>query len=249
MDTSRTTLITGAASGIGAATAMRVAAWSSIAVADRDLQGAEKIAARIVSAGGKAMAVEVDVQDRTSVASMVECVTRELGAIQGLFNNAGINIRQGIDSVTARDWDAVITTHVKGTLLVSQAVLPQMLARGSGAVVNSGSDFSVIGVPGLAAYCAAKTAVFSMTKAMAVEFTSRGIRINAVGPGPIDTPMLRSGTEEEVRTRLEDYRERIPMKRLGRPEEVAAVVDFLLSERASYIAGQIVHPNGGTVMW
>lgn len=249
MVASRTTLITGAASGIGAATASRVAAWSAVAVADRDLQGAEKTAARIASAGGRAMAVEVDVQDRSSVVAMVERVTSELGAIHGLFNNAGINIRQGIDDVTERDWDAVIATHVKGTLLVSQAVLPQMLARGSGVVVNSASDFSVIGVPGLAAYCAAKTAVYSMTKAMAVEFTSRGIRINAVGPGPIDTPMLRAGTEDEVRSRLENYRERIPMKRLGRPEEVAAVVDFLLSERASYIAGQIVHPNGGTVMW
>lgn len=249
MDAARTILVTGAASGIGAATASRVAGWTAVAVADRDLRRAEQTAARIASAGGRAMAVEVDVQDRSSVLAMVERVTSELGAIHGLFNNAGINIRQGIDDVTEQDWDAVIATHVKGTLLVSQAVLPQMLARGSGAVVNSASDFAVVGVPGLVAYCAAKTAVYSMTKAMAVEFTSRGIRINAVGPGPIDTPMLRMGTEEEVRSRLDNYRERIPMKRLGMPEEVAAVVDFLLSERASYIAGQIVHPNGGTVMW
>jgi 3-oxoacyl-[acyl-carrier protein] reductase len=245
----KTILITGAASGIGAATALRMSALCDVVLADRNLAGAEEIAGRIRSSGGSALATQVDVTSRASVKRMTEQVLGERSAVHGLFNNAGINIRQGIDAITAPDWDQVLATHVKGTLLVSQALLPQMLARGSGVVVNSASDFSIIGAPGLAAYCAAKTAVYSLTKAMAVEFTVRAIRVNAVGPGPIDTPMLRAREPAAVQARLDNYRERIPMKRLGRPEEVAALVDFLMSDRSSCVAGQIVHPNGGTVMW
>jgi NAD(P)-dependent dehydrogenase (short-subunit alcohol dehydrogenase family) len=242
-------LITGAGSGIGAATARRLAARSPIVIADKSKVSADKVAAEITAAGGKAWGLEVDVTSAASVKAMAGEATRAAGPISGLFNNAGINIRQAIDDIGEADWDAVINTHVKGTLLVSQAIVPQMLERGRGVVVNSASDFSIIGVPGLAAYCAAKTAVYSLTKAMAVEFTAKGVRVNAIGPGPIDTPMLRSGPAQEVDKRLAFYRDKIPMKRLGRPEEVAALVDFLMSERSAYMAGQIVHPNGGTVMW
>lgn len=244
-----TILITGAGSGIGAATARRLAARSAVAVADRNKAAADKVVGEIVAGGGKALAVEVDVASAASVKAMAAELAAKAGPIEGLFNNAGINIRNPIDAITEADWDAVLNTHVKGTMLVSQAVLPQMLERKRGAIVNSASDFSIIGMAGNAAYVAAKTAVYAMTKAMAVEFTSRGVRVNAVGPGPIDTPLLRSGPKEDVERRLALHSQRIPMKRLGRPEEVAAVVDFLLSERAGYVAGQIVHPNGGTVMW
>ncbi len=245
-----TILVTGGGSGIGAATARRVAAWSPVVVADKNKANADKVAAEIVAGGGTALAVEVDVSSAVAVKAMMAHLATRAGPIKGLFNNAGINIRQGIGEIEEADWDAVINTHVKGVLLVSQAVLPQMLARGRGVVVNTASDYSIIGVPGLAAYCAAKTAVYALTKAMAIEFTSRGIRINAVGPGPIDTPLLRSGrAPADAEARLAIHREKIPMKRLGRPEEVAAVVDFLMSDRSSYIAGQIVHPNGGMVMW
>jgi 3-oxoacyl-[acyl-carrier protein] reductase len=117
-------------------------------------------------------------------------------------------------------------------------------------IVNSSSDYAVIGVRDLAAYCAAKTAVYSMTKAMAVEFTAKGIRVNAVGPGPIDTPLLCAGrSPDEAAARLEMHKANIPMRRLGQPEEVAAVVDFLMSERSAYIAGQLLQPNGGMVVW
>lgn len=244
-----TILITGGGSGIGAATARRLAKRSAVVVADRNKAAAETVAAGINAEGGKAFAVEVDVTSAASVKAMAAEAARVAGPIEGLFNNAGINIRQPIDAIGEADWDAVVNTHVKGTLLVSQAVVRGMVERKRGVVVNSASDFSIIGVAGLAAYCAAKTAVYSLTKAMAVEFTSLGVRVNAIGPGPIDTPMLRSGPEAEVEKRLAFYREKIPMKRLGRPEEVAALVDFLMSDRSPYMAGQIVHPNGGTVMW
>lgn len=243
-------LITGGGSGIGAASARRMAAWSPIVVADRNKKAADGVAAEINAGGGKAFAVEVDVSSASSVKAMMSAIPGAAGPVKGLFNNAGINVRQPIDQITEEGWDAVINTHVKGLLLVSQAVLPQMLAAKRGVVVNTASDYSIIGVPGLGAYCAAKTAIYSLTKAMAVEFTHQGIRVNAVGPGPIDTPLLRSGrSPADAAARLEMHKAKIPMKRLGKPEEVAAVVDFLMSERSSYIAGQIIHPNGGLVMW
>ena len=243
-------LITGGGSGIGAATAKRLADRHVVVIADRNKAAADAVAADIVSAGGKAFAVEVDVSSAASVKAMMAAIPEVARPLDGLFNNAGINIREPIDEITEVGWDAVVNTHVKGVLLVSQAVLPEMLAAKRGVVVNTASDYSIIGAPGLGAYCAAKAAVYSLTKVMAMEFTSRGIRVNAVGPGPIDTPMLRAGrAPAEAEARLEMHKAKIPMKRMGRPEEVAAVVDFLLSERASYIAGQIIHPNGGLVMW
>ena len=243
-------LVTGGASGIGAATARRLAARGRVVVADRNVDGARKVAAYISGSGGKAIPVEVDVSSSGSVGAMMRTIDRDVGQIDGLFNNAGITKRQRIEDITEEAWDAIIATHVKGVFLVSQAVLPQMVARRSGVVVSTASDFSVVGAPGAAAYAAAKTAIYAMTKAMAVEFTHLGIRVNAIGPGPIDTPLLRVGREgAELEAALERNRQRVPMKRLGRPEEVAAVVDFLMSERSSYIAGQIIHPNGGAVMW
>lgn len=243
-------LVTGGASGIGAATARRLAARGPVVVADRNVHGARKVAADISGSGGKAIPVEVDVSSSASVSAMMRTIDRDVGQIDGLFNNAGITKRQRIEDITEEAWDAIIATHVKGVFLVSQAVLPQMVARRSGVVVSTASDFSVVGAPGAAAYAAAKTAIYAMTKAMAVEFTHLGIRVNAIGPGPIDTPLLRVGREgAELEAALERNRQRVPMKRLGRPEEVASVVDFLMSERSSYIAGQIIHPNGGAVMW
>ena len=246
-----TILITGGGSGIGAATARRLARRAPVIVADLNKPAADSVAGEIAAAGGKALAVEVDVSSKASVAAMMQAVERAgTGPVEGLFNNAGINLRQPVAEIVEADWDRMMAVHVKGVLLVSQAVLPQMLGRKRGAVVNTASDYSIVGVTGLGTYCAAKTAIYAMTKAMAVEFTAKGIRVNAVGPGPIDTPLLRAGrSPAEAEARFAMHREKIPMKRLGKPEEVAAVVDFLLSDRASYIAGQLVHPNGGMVIW
>ena len=145
----------------------------------------------------------------------------------------------------------MIGVHVKGTFLCCQATLRRMRDEGAGgAIVTMSSDYAVMAVPGGAAYCAAKAAIHSLTKSIAQEFAPDGIRINALGPGPIDTPILRSGrTEEEYEQARGRLAESLPIGRLGRPEEVAAVVDFLLSERSSYITGQIIHPNGGQLTW
>ncbi len=243
-------LITGGGSGIGRASAARLASRGAVIVADRDGAAAEAVAADIRSRDGNAIGVEVDVSSRDSVDAMMQRIKSSIGPVDALFNNAGVSIRQRISDITELAWDTLIAVHVKGVLLVSQAVLPDMLAAGRGVIVNSASDFSVAGAPGAPAYAAAKSAVYSLTKAMAVEFTSAGIRVNAVGPGPIDTPMLRCGrSPAAAEAAMKANQQRTAMKRLGRPEEVARVVDFLISPRSSYIAGQIIHPNGGTLTW
>jgi 3-oxoacyl-[acyl-carrier protein] reductase len=139
---------------------------------------------------------------------------------------------------------------VKGTFFTAQAVLPQMFARRHGAILTMSSDFAVIGMPAAPAYAAAKTAVYSLTKALALECAPFDVRVNALGPGPIDTPLLKGGRSGKV---WDDASQillnGVPMRRFGEPEEVAAVADYLLSDQASYITGQLVQPNGGQVMW
>jgi 3-oxoacyl-[acyl-carrier protein] reductase len=177
-------------------------------------------------------------------------VIEQFGKIDCLFSNAGVNARSTVANMTLAQWTSLIDTHVTGTFHFCQAVLPQMVKQKSGAIVVTSSDFAIVGVANAANYCAAKTALYSFTKSLALEFAADGIRVNAIGPGPIDTPLLRAGrTAEEFDNARKAFESRLPIKRLGQPEEVAAVVDFLLSDRASFITGQLIQPNGGQVMW
>ena len=243
-------LITGAASGIGRASAKRMAETMHVVVADRDADGAAETVAMIAAAGGSATAVEVDVSDSASVRAMKDRVDQDVGPIHKAFFAAGIFIRGVVGEIPEDDWDRMIDIHVKGTFLGCQAVLPDMCTAGKGAIVNMSSDFAVMAVPGAAAYMAAKAAIYSLTKSLALEFAPQGIRVNALGPGPIDTPILKSGrTEAEWQAVRKLHGDNLPIGRLGQPEEVASVLNFLLSDRASYITGQIIHPNGGQLMW
>ena len=241
-------LITGAASGIARAAAKRLAGRMTVYAADIDEAGLGETVDEIAASGGDAKAIPVDVSDRESVETMVAAVD---GAVDAAFFAAGIHIRGTAETVSEEDWDRMIDVHVKGTFLCCQATLRRMRAQATGgAIVTMSSDYAVMAVPGGAAYCAAKAAIHSLTKSIAQEFAPDGIRINALGPGPIDTPILKSGrTDEEYEQARKRLADNLPIGRLGRPEEVAAVVDFLLSERSSYITGQIVHPNGGQLTW
>ncbi len=221
-----------------------------VIAADRNLDGVTALAEGLRRDGHTAYPVQVDVRSRESVGDMMRKIARDVGPILALFNNAGINRRARVEDITAEDWAAVIATHVKGMFLCAQAVLPQMCDRQGGVIVNTSSDFAIMGVAGIAAYAAAKSAVYSLTKSLALEFAPFGIRVNALGPGAIDTPLLRAGrSEAEAQAHFADVAQRVPMGRLGQPDEVAAVLEFLLGDRSSYITGQMIHPNGGQLMW
>ncbi|PPR09351.1 MAG: 3-oxoacyl-[acyl-carrier-protein] reductase FabG [Alphaproteobacteria bacterium MarineAlpha11_Bin1] len=243
-------LITGAGSGIGRAAALRMSQNMHIVAADWNEDSAATTVALIEAKGGSATTIHVDVSDRNSVSAMKTCIESTIGSVHAAFFAAGIFIRGVVGHIPEEEWDRMINIHVKGTFLCCQAVLPGMIAVGKGAIVNMSSDFAVMAVPGAAAYMTAKSAIYSLTKTIAIEFAPHGIRVNALGPGPIDTPILTSGrTPEEYEQARITLADKLPLGRLGQPDEIAAVLDFLLSDRSSYITGQIIHPNGGQLMW
>jgi len=246
----RVTVITGGGSGMGRATALRLARNSDqVCICDLKSDAVTSTAEQIRTEGGSAFIGVLDVRDQAQVNAWIAQVIEKFGQIDCLFSNAGVNARATVANMTLAQWQLLIDTHVTGTFNFCQAVLRHMVERKSGAIVITSSDFAIVGVPNAANYCAAKTALYSLTKSLALEFAPH-IRVNAIGPGPIDTPLLRANrTAEEFESARRTFESRLPMKRLGQPEEVAAVVDFLLSDRASFITGQLLQPNGGQVMW
>jgi 3-oxoacyl-[acyl-carrier protein] reductase len=244
------TVVTGAASGIGRAAALRLAARGDVVAAvDLDETGLARLRGAILAAGGETIVRTADVLALDALEAFCEEVRAGHGPIRYAFSNAGVDRRKTMLEMSRDDWDVVLQTHVTGAFNLCRAVLPQMLGAG-GAIVLMASDFAIAGLRGQANYAAAKTATYSLAKSLAIEFARFGIRVNAVGPGPIDTPLLRAGrTGEQWEDALRMFRARVPMGRLGSPEEVAGAVDYLLDDRSSYVTGQLLQPYGGQVMW
>jgi 2-hydroxycyclohexanecarboxyl-CoA dehydrogenase len=241
-------LVTGGASGIGAATARRLAAEGArVAIADLDLAGARQVAGEVDGA-----AVEMDVADVASVQAGVAAAGEAVGPPDVLVNNAGTD-RFGWFSHTDEEiWDVVLGVNLKGVLAVTHATLPGMHERGGGAIVNVASEAGRVGSQGSATYSAAKAGVIGFTKAIALESARYGVRCNAVAPGPIDTPLLNAAPEQlgELGARLrQGMIDSTALRRIGQPDEVAAVIAFLASDDASYVTGQTLNVSGGLSMW
>jgi 2-hydroxycyclohexanecarboxyl-CoA dehydrogenase len=237
----RNAVVTGGGSGIGRACAIALAAeGAAVAVWDLDGPGAEETLATIREAGGKGIAVQGDCAETGPVAESAARTRAELGPVTVLVNNAGITKYKAFVELTEEEWDETIQIDLKGPFLVTKAIIGDMLAAGWGRIVNISSSSTQSGSPNMAHYVAAKGGVIGFTKALALEFVEQGITVNNVPPGFVDTPLMRRTISD-----VEASAARMPMKRAGRPEDVAAAVVYLTSEQAAYVTGHTLSVNGG----
>ena len=240
--TAGTAIVTGAGSGIGRAIALRLAADGyKVMVNDFRAAAASVVAAEI---GAGARSIGGDVSDVDDVAAMVAETEAAFGAVTHLVNCAGPVHQARFQNLTVEDFDRMIAVHLRGTFLCTRAVIDKMLARKSGVIVNIASQLGQIGGVELVHYSAAKAGIIGMTKALAREVSAQGIRVNAVAPGPINTPLVRSLSEDWQLAKAAE----LPLGRFGEPEEVAEAVSFLCSPSASLFVGQTLGPNSGDVM-
>jgi 3-oxoacyl-[acyl-carrier protein] reductase len=248
MSTQRVAIVTGAARGIGAATAKRLAAEGhAVAVLDLDEGSCAGTVDAITAAGGRAIAVGVDVSKADQVEAAVQRVADELGAPTILVNNAGVIRDNLIFKMTEDDWDTVMSVHLKGSFLMTRAVQAHMSAEKYGRIVNLSSS-SAQGNRGQANYSAAKAGLQGFTKTLAIELGRFNVTANAVAPGFIQTDMTRS-TAERIGVPFEDFiahsASQIPVQRVGQPEDIAATIAFLTSEEAGFVSGQVIYVAGG----
>ncbi|MGW7544223.1 SDR family NAD(P)-dependent oxidoreductase [Streptomyces sp. NPDC054770] len=234
-------VVTGGARGIGQAVATVLAAQGAkVAVWDLDLGGAEKTVTAIQETGGTAIAVGGDAAEAAAVSAAAGRTRAELGPVTILVNNAGITAYQPFTNITEDAWDRMIGINLKGPFLVTRELVPDMLEAGWGRVVNISSSSAQTGAPAMAHYAASKGGVIGLTRALAIEFADKGITVNHVPPGFIDTPLVRQGPID-----VDAVAQTMPMKRAGRPEDVAYAVAYLASEEAGYVTGQTLSTNGG----
>jgi 3-oxoacyl-[acyl-carrier protein] reductase len=237
----RVALVTGAGGGIGEATARRFAReGATVVVNDVDLELAWPLVTELQKAGVPALPIAADVTARTDVEAMVNRVVREFGRLDVLVNNAGVNRDAMSHKMTEEQWDQVLAVNLKGTFLCAQAVLARMRERGWGRVISTSSVAS-LGNIGQANYAASKAGVIGLTRTLVLEYAKYGITVNCVAPGPVMTRML-AGVPEAIRERIVA---KVPVGRIARPEEIAAVHAFLASEDAAFITGQVLFVDGG----
>jgi NAD(P)-dependent dehydrogenase (short-subunit alcohol dehydrogenase family) len=240
-------VVTGAASGIGLGIAQRLAQdGAPVAVLDLDEAEATAAAAKIRADGGAAMAAAVDVADRASVEAAVAAVRERFGPVTILVNSAGREGFQPFLSISREAWEGILAVNLTGTFHCCQVVLPDMVAAGWGRIVNISSSSAHGGQPLMTHYVASKAGVIGLTKALALEFGSKGITVNTIPPGFIDTPMTRRNEAKGLLGKGVDFHaSQTPVRRAGLPEDIAATCAFLVSDEASYITGQVFGVNGG----
>jgi 3-oxoacyl-[acyl-carrier protein] reductase len=247
--TGKVALVTGASSGIGAATAVLLAEQgASVALNyNRNAAGANEVLQQITAAGGEAIVIQADVTNSDEVHAMIERTTTELGPVDILVNNAGSLVeRMRLMELTEARWDDVMNLNLKSVLVVTQAVVPAMIERTAGAIVNLTSIAGRNGGgAGAMHYATAKGGLITLTKGMAKELAPHGIRVNSVAPGVIATPFHETFSTPEM---IQAFINAIPMGRLGTAEETAKVIVFLASDAASYVCGETIEVNGGQLM-
>lgn len=246
----RVALITGAASGIGRAIATLFAReGAAVAVADVDEIGGRQVADDIVTAGGRAIFVLLDVTQDADCKRAVRATVDDLGGLDVLVNNAGIARRASILDATESDWDRTMAVNVKSIFLLSRVAIPVMIEAGGGVIINMGSGWGLVGGPDAAAYCASKGAVVQLTRAMAIDHGKHNIRVNCLCPGDTDTPMLRGEAQqldEPVDRFLREAADR-PLRRVGRPEDIAQAALYLAGDASSFVTGTALVVDGGGI--
>lgn len=242
-------LITGASSGIGAASAMVLADLGAHVTIGyyQNQTGADTVRDAITTAGGKALSIKADVRQAGEIDMLVRRTSEELGPIDILVNNAGSLVeRQTINQMTEDCWDEILSLNLKSAMLCSRAVAPSMIEHKSGAIINVASIAGRTGGgPGAGAYSVAKAGLITLTKSLAKELAPHGIRVNSVSPGVIDTPFHQVFSTPEM---IRNFVSTIPLGRVGKPLECATVIAFLASEAASYVVGETIEINGGQLM-
>ncbi len=247
MTLDRTAIVTGGGSGIGLAISERLAADGyAVAVFDRDGPAAEAAAAKITAAGGRALGLTVDVTRRDLIDAGVDEVRGQLGPATILVNNAGVEGFSPFLSISLETWNRILEVNLTGTFQCCQAAVPDMIAAGWGRIVNISSSSAQGGQPLMTHYVASKAGIIGFTKALALELAPKGITVNTIPPGFIDTPMLRASESKGRLGQGVDYHaSQTPVRRAGRPEDVAAMCSFLVRDEASYVTGQVLGVNGG----
>jgi len=243
----KTALVTGGATGIGRATALALAAAGARVAVNHlpaDAAKADAVVTSIRATGTLGLAIAGSVADARDVASIVRATEVALGPIDILVNNAGVIQEKPFLDTSEADWDFVVGVDLKGVFLCCRAVLPGMVERGRGCVINVASELGYLGRAQYAPYCAAKAGVIGLTRSLAREFAP-AIRVNAIAPGPIDTPML---SLEHMSAAMIEKEKDIPARRVGTPDEIAGTAVFLASDLAGFYYGQVLSPNGGALM-
>jgi len=244
--TSRVAVVTGGGSGMGEAVCRHLARRGhAVAVLDVDTDGARRVAAEVEAAGGRAMAVRVDVSDRAAVDVALNEVRTRFGRIGIMVTSAGIEGFVDFLDISAEAWDRMMSVNLTGTFHCLQAAVPDMIEAGWGRIVTISSSSAQSGTRRMSHYVASKGGVIALTKALALDLASHGITVNTVPPGVIDTPMMRRPMESGAMAGEGQILARAPLGRLGTPDDIAAACAFLCSDEAGYITGQQINVNGG----